>query len=443
MPQDLYSGNLVTSSSVLAPNDVLLVFWVKNNYNLSHYDIYLSKSSNNGETWFSTLPLQSIPYTNENYFHITSNVTSSGRVILIYNQHTFNAVGSFYQIYSDNNGLNWSSPQIVLTGFGSTGRNPILTRTSDGNIWLTYNRSDVSLRMRISTNNGQSWSSEKTFTSSVSVFDGSVFSLDSGKLGLIYGSNESSQYRINLRTSSDSGTTWTDPQILLSYNKELTCIRTAKNSIGEIFVVFEQEKQTIFNLPNQLVNYSQPYVYNQSDIYIIKSTDNGISWSLPKQFTEYFGYDGNFNMNLISARPMIFFQSARGEGSGNQLFYGLAEVVSDSLFPPTVPVLGHVKPIYNSPVIINSLILKKVGIQSAVLSVFANNQFVSQVNLFDDGLHNDGEANDNYWGNVIGPFDPLTEVYYTLLVTDSLGNQITRFGTTFNLSILPNPSLFA
>ncbi|MCK7516666.1 MAG: hypothetical protein MZV64_02545 [Ignavibacteriales bacterium] len=89
----------------------------------------------------------------------------------------------------------------------------------------------------------------------------------------------------------------------------------------------------------------------------------------------------------------------------------MAEVVTDSLFPPVVPVLGHVKPIYNSPVIINSLILKKLVFNRQVLSVFANNQFVNQVNLFDDGLHNDGEANDNYWGNVIGPFDPLTEVY--------------------------------
>jgi hypothetical protein len=54
--------------------------------------------------------------------------------------------------------------------------------------------------------------------------------------------------------------------------------------------------------------------------------------------------------------------------------------------------------------------------------------------MYDDGLHNDGDPDDNLWSGEIGPFQFTDQVFYKFFVKDSAGNQLEFYG--WNLSFL-------
>ncbi|MBK7866181.1 MAG: hypothetical protein IPJ75_03830 [Ignavibacteriales bacterium] len=61
--------------------------------------------------------------------------------------------------------------------------------------------------------------------------------------------------------------------------------------------------------------------YNNSNIYYVRSVDEGTTWGTPVRVTYYPGVEGNLNLNSQSLKPYIVFSSDRKYYSRVQNIY--------------------------------------------------------------------------------------------------------------------------
>jgi hypothetical protein len=376
-------------------------------------NLYFSSSGDSGLTW--TEP-ELFPSDNENEacISITGLCTQSGRIITIWQSND----QGLKMVYSDNNGISWSE-QMTITNDGND-RYTILTQSLDSTLWLCYCRWDQSTKWdiyyRTSADNGMNWSAEQTLVASDNPeIYGTVVSGVESKLLAFYSDRTSGYWDIYQKTSTDSGASWSEPVPVLNSEVDEVMPRVLRAVDGVLWLVYYKK------LPAPVLSDAEQY-----DIHYMQSYNDGDSWTAPERFTHYVGYDGRHNAVLFDNRPFISFFSERwaSDIGQRQIWYGIIGTTQDNNPPPAVFNHAIADTIDESVIDIHAFVDDETGISDVKLFYSLNDVMGDPVQMYDDGLHGDWDANDNVWAGQIGPFEIGDQVYYGFSVTDIDANTV-------------------
>ena len=224
---------------------------------------------------------------------------------------------------------------------------------------------------------------------------------------MFYSDSVSNYWNLVYRISTDTGTTWSDKQVLLSSSFNDFNPRAVKDSNGKIWIYFERKDATSF--PQ----------FTQSEIYFITSTDNGVSWSEPEKFTDYAGKDFNHSVTLQNDTPLLNFISSRSfqvEKNYTQIYYGTEPDINT---PPYLHYFTHEPEIIqpDEPVTIRAYADDNSKVDSVKILIKMNTYKIDTLMMYDDGIHNDSLAGDNIYGIVLN-FFAGDAIQYDFLVYD-------------------------
>ncbi len=432
LPQFDEPGFFNSAQPLQLPNNEVLMFWTLRDQNspptINNIKIKLSRSFDGGLNWYMTSDVTTIENNYLDSLIIMAEVSNTGRIVFIFCKSSFTQSNRFFKMFSDDNGYNWTAPALVGTGIGALGRNANLSKMNDGSLWLTYNKSTSSIGIRISNDEGNTWSSELQLPSvSYNRFYPSAFSLDSQNKAIVFQSDVSGSDDIYFLKSTDNGLSWSDTNSVVNTGTKNYQPRAVINSFGNIWIIYRADS-----------TYTYPtwygYQHTQSNIHCIKSTDAGISWSQPQKMTQYTGKDNRFAVKVVNNHPLVSFTSNRANLPNNyRLWYGVIEITVDSDPPPSYGVHLVTDQTATQPVQLKAIFLRTSRIVEAKVLYHVNNQLPFQeVPMYDDGLHNDGDADDDLWSAEIGPFGITDNVFYKFFLKDSVGNQIEFYGWTLS-----------
>ncbi|MBS4028677.1 MAG: exo-alpha-sialidase [Ignavibacteriales bacterium] len=416
--QHNYLHNFESLPLELANGNLLLV-WIDSIRGAINDTLKISISSDEGSNWSSPTTL----VMGDSLANLTGVKTQTGRIIIIFQKKL-----SVISIMSDDNGLSWGSPNTLFDA--STNRHAIsLTQTTDGKLWLSYiytRPSQTRNRYRTSTDNGNSWSTENLFniTTSGNPYYPIIISsgMDSALIAIYTRTGTSTKNDLWQSISIDRGVTWMNNDTIVSTPLDEIRPRVISSSNGTFWLFYE----VIRTFPFPELNYL-------SDLYFIKSTNYGTTWSQPTQFTRYAGNDTRQNVTTLNGEPFLSFSSTRWLSNRNtQIYLAPMNVANDTNPPPTMFKFGNSEPVQNSPINITATIFDETGISSATVTYLAGGTTNGPIPMYDDGQHNDGGANDSVWGCAIGPIQRASVTYY-FEVRDIENNFMQFDGTTLFL----------
>lgn len=361
--------------------------------------IYISKTTDGGINWsVPVFVIETQVITEGSEIFLRSLLTPTNRIILCWSVPQ----RGMYSIYSDDYGINWSQPVLILGGLsgGITRRNfnINLSQITDNKIWLSMNHINNGgfSFYRESTDNGVSWGDNTsatidTFSMSTtpSYSDVSFIGLSETEVLAFYQSNSSEEQHIYMRRSTDGGNSWGTDELITGTEQAEKRPRAIKSSDGKIYLVYQREYETI----------KQSII--QNDIFYKTSTDGGSTWSEEQRFTKYIGDDSYLNISKNNRKPLISFvtQRFRGTYEGRKIGYAILGETVEQYTPPVIydfdlSWVGFEK---GNPLTINVSIF--ADDDEAIGEIYIIDKDSQRVDLFDDGMHEDGEAGDKIYGN--------------------------------------------
>ncbi|MCK5086737.1 MAG: exo-alpha-sialidase, partial [Melioribacteraceae bacterium] len=221
------------------------------------------------------------------------------------------------------------------------------------------------------------------------------------------------------KTSTDNGNSWSEPEQITSLDFDAERPRIVRDDAGKLWLLFEKLTETIYE------------EYQHTDIYYTASNDRGESWSNPTGFTKYVGKDWNHSISLINNKVGVSFGSNRTkllDESGNlypyspvnyYLWYGLIEESIDSNAPPIL--IDHRLESFTyaqDEIRVNSYGLDDNIVSAIIINYSLDGAQFVELLLYDDGLHNDGEAGDNWFANDLKIEKLYNRIDYFFTLTD-------------------------
>ncbi|MFH1528634.1 MAG: exo-alpha-sialidase, partial [Bacteroidota bacterium] len=414
---------IVASSVVEGVGNNLLFFWADSNL------LYSALTSNYGATWSNPTVLANDVQSAITMPEIRALKLTSGRILLVYkaNRHAV--------IHSDDNGISWSE-KILLPTYTGTLTNfvaePSLVQLDDGRIIFSYSPlfSNGSYRNQayfIESLDGTIWTERVTIVSSTKqVGAPTLVSINSEKLLLAYQEMDAAnKFEIRLKSSNDSGKTWTGGEVIVAGENEVKFPQLIKDNSGSIWMFY-------------IALNSLPFVsdwksgFLQKDIYFIKSFDNGNSWTSPEKFTDHFLDDDYFHASLIEGKPFITFSSVRPtefiaksldphfgfavNEHPYQVYFGIGGESSDDQTPPVI-FEGELEFTGNYPIIDITAKVKipDEKIKTAAFNFKLNDGIEETVLLNDAGIEGDLIATDyTYSGKLSASGFQYIDFYFSV-----------------------------
>jgi|GEM_PF-394768 len=368
-------------------NGEMILFYVTDNAGMD--SLLFTRSSDYGITWQNPELIMTFP----NLLH-TERINISAAydglnnyavLYSIFDEKQGGATAPAQLIFSSDNGKSWSQPQGVLN-----------LRTPEPVIRYFAGYFYVAGRpgyIHQTGNYGQTWINIKT---GFKADDLVVF--DSDSLLAVYIVNS----KLAFRSSSDSGKTWSQDQLPFSDEYPASRPRLIRSGNGNIFLAYEMVKNA-------------GTVKQQSDVVYRKSTDNGLSWDSPVQFTLYPGDDLGVNITGYSeTNAFLVYRSLRW--NGKKLLAGVSDL---SIEPATPPVLFKYHPSSvdaGIPITLFVTAADEKGIASVNVDVKLNGAPFGTFSL--DSIGND------IYSCVLGTFTNLSFIEYTLFLKDVDGIEI-------------------
>ena len=390
LPVQNSSQSIEISSPIwITENEVMI------NYTDPYRDtIYSVKSFNRATTWDEPKVMRVINYHRnypEDFPYLSSLRTSNGRMLLAWSDQN----PTMTLIYSDDNGKTWSEP-IEIEGVAYLpSRNLNLTQLDEGSAILSFSNYQLkSSYFKISSNNGISWSNDPIeFPSfdSLSVTELSIVSIGNDSLLAVFQLSEYNFSDIYSRLSFDGGQTWTDTIKIMNSNIKEFRPKVTKLTDSSLKLIYQKEVPT--NCGN----------FKQSDIFYRTSTDKGLTWSFEERITSYAGEDIQINISTLEDKTFLSFASERFTGDF-QIAYAVIEETIEHFSPPKI------ERIYSNEVDFEkgefncrAIVFDDDSVVSVVVNI-EDSSFIGE--LYDDGLHNDGDPGDCYFANVFPIFNP-------------------------------------
>ncbi|HQJ46940.1 MAG TPA: sialidase family protein, partial [Ignavibacteriaceae bacterium] len=382
----------VKESAILSLSETELILFYLNSTQDSIFSI---RSLNTGKSWQSEKFIKSITIIlPQEKIYLTAIQVNQNRIILSWSILR----DSITYIISDDNGNSWTALKNIgaclLPPYFKRAENLSLVKSDDNVLFLSY--SDIKyefLWLKKSTDSGETWSdlpyiinsgNEKKFNLSVQVEDNLTL-----HAYYIVNNPNSVLYRVS---STDSGVTWSTPDVIFSFDTLVNSVRTVCTNDKKLWLVYQKKSSFRFSYsPYEVINY------DPNDLFYMTSTTFGTNWSAEEQVTKYIGDDNFNNVAAFGNEPIISFTTQRFSGDYNLTFFipGINKEIST---PPCI-VHSSIRNIANlknkivvSAIVINNEEIKKVEVKINDSGVLGE--------LYDDGLHNDNEANDKIYSNI-------------------------------------------
>ena len=383
---------LESSPVVISDNDIMIFFISNhqiNNANLND-TLYSSRSTDGGSTWHDKSFITEIKNNPDHKpSYLTALRTTSGRIIIAFTDWDIRKMAI---TFSDDNGYNWSTYAYVEGGGRfpyprNTISNLRLSALLNGRIILSFSGEDLNTAYyRESLDDGAAWSDSAYvfYTGSDNIKESTFISVNTDTIAAIFELHGPDNYGIFQRTSSDGGESWSIQRKVINTGMIETRPRLVKISENDISIVFEVSDTT-----NTLTSLN--------DIYFVNSSDGGVNWGMPQRFTSYAGKDTYVNAALLNDKPLITFSTTRFTNTPQIAYAVLGETV-ETFKPPYI--VSHQT--FSDSANRKTFILKcKIIDDQSVNNVSLVTEIGGSTTLYDDGNHNDDEASDNIFGNVI------------------------------------------
>jgi hypothetical protein len=407
-------------------NNHLIIFW----FDVTNYQIKLSRSSDNGGNWSDPSILANIS-TSETQFDINALLLNTGRLLFTYKSSIY------YSIYSDDGGYTWSTPAQLPVALNIIQKRMInltsLAKNTNGEVFFIFSKNTTSINpstakgiYSISSSDGITWSSIDTID--INGRNGQLIILDTNKDMIAFEDSVSNQYDIYFRTSTNSGLDWSEREILISNSFSKKNARGIKDFNGVIRIFYQQYNQTPFD------------GITQTDIHFISSTDYGNNWSTPEKFTKYIGNDDNHNVSIWNGKPIIAFSSSRNFSNTSnyyQIYFTLADVLIDTNVPPFMYQFTHfpLAPVPNQLFYIRAFADDDSGLNSVKLHLQISSGLNEILNMYDDGIHNDLLSGDKIYGIDNISFNYGDTLVYHFVIEDNQQNVVHFSGETIVVQI--------
>jgi hypothetical protein len=385
LPFQNITDTLFESAPVVLSENEAIIFYV----NATQDTIFSTTSRDGGNNWEIPNALVAVELaTTQSYTHLTVFRSSSGRILVAWAVKNEGML-----IYSENNGVTWSQPQIIVSvGIPAWNRteNLNLSQLDDGRIILGFNdRFNREIYFFQSSDDGVTWSEEVTevYSSQSNTLNGLTVVSSSGEnLLAVFEAKPGTSSGIYKLISTDNGLTWGDTIKIVNTGLNESRPKIVKRSDGSLILTFLRKQ------PTEISDF------NQDDIYYMISSDGGETWQEERRFTKYIGNDDFINISHLNGKTFISFASQRFTNN-SQISYGILEETVENFTPPYL---------YNY-----SLLYQEEGptAHTAYRAMVIDDDVVQNVEvsfegsstttkLYDDGLHDDLEPKDNVWGNI-------------------------------------------
>jgi hypothetical protein len=186
-------------------------------------------------------------------------------------------------------------------------------------------------------------------------------------------------------------------------------------------------------------------LFPNNDIYYLRSTDEGVTWSEPAKFTEYRGSDILPAVAFTVDTALLAYDSRRSvvenplpgwipggiQPDVSGVWYGIPGTTLDGgpAVPPALLFRGRsfgFDPVQFPADEITGVFYAaddETGVNSVTLNVAVDGVPMGSVPLLDDGAQVDGEAGDGVFGGRIGPFPIGSIAEFHAVVDDVDGNS--------------------
>jgi len=432
IPSQNHNQSITESTPAVISDDEILVFYASEDKDT----VYSTRTTDNGVTWqesqYVISGYDSLNFSNKPIY-ISSLITSSGRIIL----SVVKWRRGILLIYSDDGGYSWSDAQLILGGGGnfplqrSSLNNVNISELNNGKIILSFNTESGSRSYyRESLNEGQTWSEEAfVFYESANSTNGfrdiSMISFSTNEVIAFFENNDGVDTGVYKRISSDGGNTWSDTIRVLNGPLKETHPRIIKDDSGNLWLFYLIENES---------GYSN---YRQNDVYILKSTDGGLTWIENQRFTKYVGDDNNIRICNYNNNIFLSFATERFTNE-YQIAYAIPGETEEISTPPKIiESTGGYLP-SQSPFILRATVVDDEEVSS--VKVFFDGSPDAE-ELFDDGNHNDLDSGDAVYGNEF-PFSQVpgyTNSY--LMNVNKIEMPMNNVGTLAAVSVSVNREL--
>jgi len=241
-----YSPNIAIDTS-----DHIHVVWYDNtDWSSGLYEIYYKKSTNGGATWSSTRRIS----WNSGYSKRPEIATDAGgQVHVVWSDDTSGS----YEIYhkkSTNGGITWSGVRR-LTWLSGSSIYPVVCTDSSNNVhvvWHDDTPGNWEIYYKKSTDGGATWITKRLTWDVSSSMRPAIATDSKGFVHIVWNG-------LNYKRSTDGGNTW-EPKRLISGGRSGSI---EISSLDNIYVVME----------------------SGSEIYYLKSMNNGLNWTAARRIT--------------------------------------------------------------------------------------------------------------------------------------------------------------
>ncbi|MDI6792700.1 MAG: clostripain-related cysteine peptidase, partial [bacterium] len=371
--------------------------------------------------------------------------------------------GSYHLWYkrSDDGGSTWSEAQQLTFG-DSYDVFPSIAQAGDGSIWVVWQR-DGDVWYKTSSDNGASWSAEAQLTTDPGWEKYPDIAADAtGKIILTWASWNSGNMDVYYKLSLNNGATWFGPIQLTtdpSYDEYPSVAIDGANGIHiiwhsgrsgnpDLWYVSSEDDGAHWSTPAQLTTYPSIDVYSSIDIdssgkmwiswerwvdrrtgdfdIFYMTSDDGISWSSPTQFTRFAGWDNWPDVSIVSDQPWVVWMSDRAVNP--DIWLGVLGTTQDSNPPPHVYWVTSdpysPAPFPDDVITLRARVLDETGVQSVQAVYSVDGVAQAPLMMYDDGAHNDEASGDDIWGIEIGLYPVGTIIEFQVQAEDISGNTV-------------------
>lgn len=274
-------------------------------------DVYIRRSANNGGTWASIFNLSSNPGKSDSQ---DLSVTGSNVYVAWAQANTGGSATDVFVRGSNDDGASWGSKK-KLSSSGKAVEPTVASSGSRAHVaWQDGSAGNGDILIRTSTNEGASWGSARNMSTDASRSSSPELATSGTSVYLEYTKRTSTQdYSIIFRSSANSGGTWSGKTTLATthpYGIGPASILTAGNYVHVVIELID--KDNVFLTMRSSANNGASFgpsvdpssgdyvgatnmVVSGSNLFAVwvgfaygeriafaKSTDNGLTWSVPE-----------------------------------------------------------------------------------------------------------------------------------------------------------------
>lgn len=228
---------------------------------------------------------------------------SNGRIWVFFTSDRSGSPQIWY-VASNDQGQTWSSPQLFPPTQTPSGAHYVaeacLFEDSQGRLWSAWGRwsgsSQEDIYWSFSDDMGATWSDSRLLVGYYDVDGQPSFVQVGNEIWLVFSSyGIAGNWNIYYIETSDGGQTWSSPRgIVVDQFRHDSC-SVVEDSSGKVQVFY--------------TTLTSPYDPTSADIWLVETSDQGGTWSIPKQVTSFPSEEGHISAVDFGGALYVFYMN--------------------------------------------------------------------------------------------------------------------------------------